>query len=48
VAKRKHKNARKIYPVSLHQLARELELNPLQRVKVGKFIEQILKKGGVT
>jgi len=36
---RKNKNGRKIYPVSLYQLAKEAQLNPRQRVKVGKFIK---------
>jgi hypothetical protein len=41
---RKNSNARKVYPVSLKQLARELELNPKQRVKIGKFIFKLLKE----
>jgi hypothetical protein len=44
---RKNKRGRKVYTVSLHQLARELQLNPKQRVKVGKFIKKVMK-GGVT
>lgn len=38
---RKNRNARKVYPVSLYQLAREAGLNPRQRVKVGKFIKRV-------
>jgi hypothetical protein len=41
---RKNKRARKIYPVSLYQLQKELDLTTLQRVKVGKFIENIFRK----
>lgn len=41
---RRNKNARKIYQVSLHQLARELELNPKQRVKIGKYIAKLVKE----
>jgi hypothetical protein len=44
---RKNGNARKRYPVSLHQLQRELGLTVIQRVKVGTFIKKIVK-GGVT
>ncbi len=44
---RKNRNARKIYTVSLHQLQRELDLTVIQRIKVGKFIKEIVK-GGVT
>jgi len=42
---RRKNKARKTYPVSLYQLQRELELSPKQRVKVGKFIEKVIKLG---
>ena len=40
---RKNKNARKQYPVSYKQYARMIGMNPIQRVKIYKFL-----KGGVT
>lgn len=47
---RRNNKARKIYPVSLYQLAREAKLNPKQRVKTGKFIKHIIDdlQGGAT
>ena len=45
---RKNKNGRKIYPVSLYQLAKEAGLSPRQRVKVGKFIQNIFREERVT
>lgn len=41
---RKNKKARKIYTISLYKLQQELKLTTLQRVKVGKFITNILKE----